>query len=76
MKSMEKNEVKKIGIIGAGVMGTGVAQRFATYGYDVLLIDVDSKRLLNLEPSLLILINIISQKFSFCIFINIFPKNS
>lgn len=40
---MEKNEVKKIGVIGAGVMGTGVAQRFATYGYDVLLIDVDSK---------------------------------
>lgn len=31
---------KKIGIIGAGVMGRGVAQRFATYGYNVYLIDI------------------------------------
>lgn len=31
--------IKVIGIIGAGVMGTGVAQRFAQYGYDVVLID-------------------------------------
>ena len=29
----------KIGIIGAGVMGRGVAQRFAQNGYSVLLLD-------------------------------------
>ncbi len=33
----------KIGIIGAGVMGTGVAQRFAQYGVEVLLLDLDKK---------------------------------
>jgi 3-hydroxybutyryl-CoA dehydrogenase len=31
---------KKIGIIGAGVMGRGVAQRFAQYGYEVVLLDI------------------------------------
>lgn len=40
---MDKTEIKRIGIIGAGVMGTGVAEKFATYGYDILLIDVDQK---------------------------------
>lgn len=30
----------KIGIIGAGVMGTGVAERFARYGYEIVLIDI------------------------------------
>lgn len=29
----------KIGVIGAGVMGKGVTQRFAQYGYDVYLYD-------------------------------------
>ncbi|MBP3325592.1 MAG: 3-hydroxyacyl-CoA dehydrogenase family protein [Coprococcus sp.] len=32
--------MKKIGVIGAGVMGTGVAQRFAQYGYEIILVDV------------------------------------
>ena len=31
----------KIGIIGAGVMGTGVAQRFAQYNVEVFLLDLD-----------------------------------
>ncbi len=30
-----------IGIVGAGVMGKGVAERFAKYGYKVILIDKD-----------------------------------
>lgn len=30
-----------IGIVGAGVMGRGVAQRFASYGYSVILIDIE-----------------------------------
>ncbi|BAQ25236.1 3-hydroxyacyl-CoA dehydrogenase NAD-binding domain-containing protein [Streptococcus troglodytae] len=33
----------KIGIIGAGVMGKGVAERFANYGYQVILLDNDDK---------------------------------
>lgn len=30
---------ERIGVIGAGVMGRGVAQRFAQYGFQVLLLD-------------------------------------
>lgn len=33
----------KIGIIGAGVMGKGVAERFANYGYQVIILDNDDK---------------------------------
>ena len=36
---------KRIGIVGAGVMGKGSAQRFAQYGYDITLYDVDSNTL-------------------------------
>ena len=28
-----------IGVIGAGIMGKGVAQHFAKYGYEVILLD-------------------------------------
>ncbi|MBB4683793.1 3-hydroxyacyl-CoA dehydrogenase family protein [Amycolatopsis jiangsuensis] len=30
-----------VGVVGAGVMGTGVAQNLATSGHDVVLVDVD-----------------------------------
>jgi 3-hydroxybutyryl-CoA dehydrogenase len=36
-------EKKKVGIIGAGVMGTGVAQSFAQKGYSVVLIDLSAE---------------------------------
>ena len=36
---------KKVGIIGAGVMGTGVAQCFAQKGYSVILIDLSAETL-------------------------------
>lgn len=32
---------KIIGVIGAGVMGKGVAERFAQYGYKIVLLDID-----------------------------------
>jgi 3-hydroxybutyryl-CoA dehydrogenase len=32
--------IEKIGVIGAGVMGSGIAQAFAVSGYDVILRDV------------------------------------
>jgi 3-hydroxybutyryl-CoA dehydrogenase len=38
---------KRIGVIGAGVMGKGVAQRFAKYGYSVMLLDNDPEALKN-----------------------------
>ena len=34
------SEVKKVGIIGAGLMGHGIAQVFAVHGYAVTLMDV------------------------------------
>ena len=34
-------EVKKVGVIGAGTMGNGIAHVFATSGYDVVLVDVE-----------------------------------
>jgi 3-hydroxybutyryl-CoA dehydrogenase len=33
------SEIKRVGIIGAGTMGNGIAQVFATSGYDVRLVD-------------------------------------
>lgn len=34
-------DIKKIGVVGAGTMGTGIAQVAATSGFDVLLHDVE-----------------------------------
>ena len=39
---MNKME-KIIGVIGAGVMGRGVAQRYALHGYQVVMLDVSQK---------------------------------
>ena len=38
---------QRIGVIGAGVMGKGVAQRFAKYGYRVILLDNNPEVLKN-----------------------------
>ena len=35
------NEIKKIGVIGAGTMGRGIAQVFALYDYPVILVDTE-----------------------------------
>lgn len=37
---MKLEDIKKIGIVGAGQMGRGISQVCATVGYEVLLIDV------------------------------------
>jgi 3-hydroxybutyryl-CoA dehydrogenase len=34
-------EVKKVGVIGAGTMGNGIAHVFAVSGYDVMLMDIE-----------------------------------
>lgn len=49
-------DIKNIGVIGAGTMGTGIAQIAATSGFDVLVHDVDDallqKSLARLDKSL------------------------
>lgn len=35
------NEIKKIGVVGAGTMGRGIAQVFAIYDYAVILVDTE-----------------------------------
>jgi len=37
---MEINDIKKIGVAGAGIMGAGIAQVFAENGYSVVLYDI------------------------------------
>ncbi|SDF14337.1 3-hydroxyacyl-CoA dehydrogenase family protein [Sporolituus thermophilus] len=39
--------ITKIGVLGAGTMGHGIAEAFAMYGYDVNLYDIDAARLKN-----------------------------
>jgi len=38
---MPKSLFDRVAIVGAGTMGNGIAQTFATYGASVLLVDVD-----------------------------------
>ena len=38
-------EIKKVGVLGAGLMGHGIAQVTATAGYDVVLREVDDATL-------------------------------
>ncbi|MBK7366400.1 MAG: 3-hydroxybutyryl-CoA dehydrogenase [Candidatus Eisenbacteria bacterium] len=40
---MSAASVKKVAVVGGGTMGNGIAQVFATNGYDVRLIDVKSE---------------------------------
>ena len=38
-------EIRKVGIVGAGQMGNGIAQVCAAAGFDVVLNDVSEERL-------------------------------
>lgn len=40
-------EIKKVGVLGAGTMGSGIAQNFASAGYKVVLFDVQENALNN-----------------------------
>ena len=40
---MPKGEIKKVAVIGAGVMGAGIAAQAANAGVDVLLLDIVPK---------------------------------
>ncbi len=42
---MELHDIQRVGVLGAGLMGHGIAQVFATAGYEVNLYDVDKAAL-------------------------------
>jgi len=42
---MDVDRIEKVAVIGAGLMGHGIAQVFAAGGYDVNLMDIDRERL-------------------------------
>ncbi|WEG19162.1 3-hydroxyacyl-CoA dehydrogenase family protein (plasmid) [Alkalihalophilus pseudofirmus] len=44
--------MKKIGVIGAGVMGCGVAQSFAQHGYQVVLVDISEEVLIKAKEDI------------------------
>jgi len=43
--STEKTDYQVVGVLGAGVMGSGVAQNLAQKGFQVILIDIDESAL-------------------------------
>jgi len=45
-------EIKNVCVIGAGVMGTGIAQLTATHGYHVNLVDLDEEILRKAKDSI------------------------
>ena len=49
---MNKRSIKKIAIIGSGIMGSGIACHFANIGVKVLLLDIIPNELNNKEKSL------------------------
>lgn len=38
------NQIRTVGVVGAGTMGSGIAQKLAQEGVRVLLVDVDALR--------------------------------
>ncbi len=42
--STEKRNIRKLAVIGAGNMGSGIAQKMATEGYPVVLVDLDDEK--------------------------------
>ena len=36
-------ELRKVGVLGCGLMGSGIAQVCATAGFDVTVLEVDQK---------------------------------
>src|SRR5437879_13848910 len=36
-------EIKKVGVLGCGLMGSGIAQVCATAGFDVIVLEVEQK---------------------------------
>jgi len=49
---MNVDEIKRIGVVGAGLMGHGIAQEFALAGYSVVLHDVSLEKLKAAEQNI------------------------
>ncbi|MFD1039817.1 3-hydroxyacyl-CoA dehydrogenase family protein [Virgibacillus byunsanensis] len=52
----------KIGVLGSGIMGNGIAQVFAISGYDVVLIDLSEKELKSAQDTMSKSLNKLSKK--------------
>ena len=48
---MKTRRIKKVAIIGSGIMGSGIACHFANIGVNVLLLDIIPKELTEKENS-------------------------
>lgn len=57
-----KEHISSVGIIGAGQMGSGIAQVFATNGYSVVLIDLQEEILLKARNNILFSLNKLHEK--------------
>jgi len=59
---MEINEIKNVSVIGAGLMGHGIAQIFATHGYSVILMDIKKELLSKAIEDIYSNLNLMVQK--------------
>ena len=48
---MKKRSIKKVAVIGSGIMGSGIACHFANIGVEVLLLDIVPRELNNVEKA-------------------------
>ena len=48
---MSKRRIKKVAVIGSGIMGSGIACHFANIGVDVLLLDIVPNKLSDIEKT-------------------------
>ncbi len=55
-------EVKKVGVIGAGQMGNGIAHVSALSGFDVVLHDIDQERIDSASPASTAIWHVRSQR--------------
>lgn len=51
---MKLEDIKKIGVAGGGTMGSGIAQIFAQYGYQVVVTDIEQRFLDNTKRIILL----------------------
>jgi len=43
-------EIKKVGVLGCGLMGSGIAQVCATAGFDVVALEIEQKYIDKVSP--------------------------
>ena len=48
---MSKRRIKKVAVIGSGIMGSGIACHFANIGVEVLLLDIVPRELNDAEKA-------------------------